>query len=338
MNVTIIGAAGMLGAKLAARLAADGTLAGRDVARMTLVDVVEPPVPHGWSDRTTTRAADLSEPGVAATLIADRPDVVYHLAAIVSGEAEADLDKGYRINLDGTRYLFDAVRAEHDASGGDYVPRVVYSSSVAVFGAPFPERIDDDFQQTPRTSYGAQKLMGELMLSDYTRRGIMDGVGLRLPTICVRPGKPNAAASGFFSGILREPIAGREAVLPVPDTVRHWFASPRAAVGFLVHAAGLDGEAIGPRRNLNLPGLSATVADQLESLGRVVGPEAVALVRREPDETIMGIVGNWAEDFDPARATALGFEAESSFDEILRVYLEDDAPESARRPAAADGA
>ena len=338
MDVLIIGAAGMLGAKLAARLAADGTLAGRDVRRMTLVDVVEPPVPDGWSDRATTRAADLSEPGVAAELIAERPDVVYHLAAIVSGEAEADLDKGYRINLDGTRYLFDAVRVEHDAGGGDYVPRVVYSSSVAVFGAPFPERIDDDFQQTPRTSYGAQKLMGELMLSDYTRRGIMDGVGLRLPTICVRPGKPNAAASGFFSGILREPIAGREAVLPVPDTVRHWFASPRAAVGFLVHAAGLDGEAIGPRRNLNLPGLSATVADQLESLGRVVGPEAVALVRREPDETIMGIVGNWAEDFDPARATALGFEAESSFDEILRVYLEDDAPGSARRPAAADGA
>ncbi len=334
MKVLIIGAAGMLGAKLAARLATDGALAGRDLTHLSLVDVVEPRAPDGWKDRTATRAADLSEPGVAAELIADRPDVVYHLAAIVSGEAEADLDKGYRINLDGTRYLFDAIRAEHDANGGKYVPRVVYSSSIAVFGAPFPERIDDDFQQTPRTSYGVQKLMGELMLSDYTRRGIMDGVGLRLPTICVRPGKPNAAASGFFSGILREPIAGQEAVLPVPDTVRHWFASPRAAVGFLVHAAGLDGEAIGPRRNLNLPGLSATVAEQLESLGRVVGPEAVARVRREPDATIMGIVGNWAEDFDPARARALGFEAEGSFDEILRVYLEDDAPESVRRSGA----
>jgi len=333
MNVLIIGAAGMLGAKLGARIAADGKLGERTVERLTLVDVVPPTVPDGWADRGEAFAADLSAPDTAARLVAGRPDVIYHLAAIVSGEAEADLDKGYRINLDGTRYLFDAVRAEHDASGGDYVPRLVYSSSVAVFGAPFPERIDDDFQQTPRTSYGVQKLMGELMLSDYTRRGILDGIGLRLPTICVRPGKPNAAASGFFSGILREPIAGLEAVLPVPDTVRHWFASPRAAVGFLVHAATLDGEAVGPRRNLNLPGLSATVADQLEALGRMVGPQAVALVRREPDAGIMGIVENWAQDFDPARAAALGFEAEGSFDEILQVYLEDDAPAGTPGPA-----
>jgi len=332
MKILIIGAAGMLGAKLAERLATAGSLGEHVIERMTLADVVEPRIPDGWEDRCDALAADLSVPGTAQRLVADRPDVVYHLAAIVSGEAEADLDKGYRINLDGTRYLFDAVRTEHEADTA-YVPRVVYSSSVAVFGAPFPERIDDDFQQTPRTSYGVQKLMGELMLSDYTRRGIMDGIGLRLPTVCVRPGKPNAAASGFFSGILREPIAGQEAVLPVPDTVRHWFASPRAAVGFLVHAATLDGEAVGPRRNLNLPGLSATVADQLDSLGRVVGPEAVARVRREPDETIMGIVGNWAQDFDPARAAALGFVAENSFDEILRVYLEDDAPASVRGPS-----
>ena len=325
MKVLIIGAAGMLGAKLAARLAADGAVAGREIERLELVDVVAPRAPEALADRTGTDVADLSEPGTAARLVAGRPDLVYHLAAIVSGEAEADFDKGYRINLDGTRHLFDAIRAEHEASGGEYVPRVVYSSSIAVFGAPFPARIDDDFQQTPRTSYGVQKLVGELLLNDYTRRGIMDGIGLRLPTICVRPGKPNAAASGFFSGIIREPIAGREAVLPVPDTVRHWFASPRAAVGFLVHAAGLDGERVGPRRNLNLPGLSATVAEQIESLGRVVGEEAVALIRREPDETIMGIVGNWAEDFDPARARELGFRAEGSFDEIVRVYLEDDA-------------
>jgi len=333
MHILIIGAAGMLGAKLAARLAADGTLAEQPVDRLTLIDIVTPPVPPDGTASCDAHAADLSEAGTIEPFIAERPDVIYHLAAIVSGEAEADLAKGYRINLDGTRHLFDAVRAEHDASDGEYVPRVVYSSSVAVFGAPFPPRIDDDFQQTPRTSYGVQKLMGELMLSDYTRRGILDGIGLRLPTICVRPGKPNAAASGFFSGILREPIAGQEAVLPVPDTVRHWFASPRAAIGFLVHAAGLDGEAVGPRRNLNLPGLSATVADQLESLGRVVGADAVALVRRKPDGAIMGIVGNWAENFEPARAEALGFVAERSFDEILRVYLEDDAPASVRGPA-----
>ena len=325
MKALIIGAAGMLGAKLAARLAEDGALEGREIERLHLVDVVAPHAPEPLADRTEAGVADLADPEVAARLVADRPDVIFHLAAIVSGEAEADFDKGYRINLDGTRRLFDAIRAAHDESGGDYVPRVVYSSSIAVFGAPFPARIDDDFQQTPRTSYGVQKLVGELLLNDYTRRGIMDGIGLRLPTICVRPGRPNAAASGFFSGIIREPIAGQEAVLPVPDTVRHWFASPRAAVGFLVHAATLDGEAVGPRRNLNLPGLSATVAEQIESLRRVVGEEAVGLIRREPDPAIMAIVGNWAEDFDPARARELGFRAESSFDEIVRVYLEDDA-------------
>ena len=325
MKVLIIGAAGMLGAKLAARLAADGALGGTDIESLHLVDVVEPRAPEGWEDRTEAGVADLAEPDTAARLLASRPDVVYHLAAIVSGEAEADLEKGYRINLDGTRHLFDAIRAEHSESDGKYVPRVVYSSSIAVFGAPFPERIDDDFQQAPLTSYGAQKLMGELLLSDYTRRGIMDGIGLRLPTICIRPGKPNAAASGFFSGILREPLAGHEAVLPVPDTVRHWFASPRAAVGFLVHAATLDGQRVGPRRNLNLPGLSATVAEQIEALERAAGPEAVALIRREPDETVMAIVGNWAEDFDARRAAELGFEAEGSFDEIIAVYREDDA-------------
>ena len=324
MKILIIGAAGMLGAKLARRLAADGALGGREIERLALVDVVEPTVPKGWNGRAEARVADLSEPGVAERLVEDRPDVVYHLAAIVSGEAETDLDKGYRINLDGTRHLLDAIRPAHEADGS-YRPRVVYSSSIAVFGAPFPERIDDDFQQAPLTSYGAQKAMGELLLTDYTRRGFLDGVGLRLPTICVRPGRPNLAASGFFSNIVREPVHGKEAVLPVDEDVRHWFASPRAAVGFLVHAATLEGERIGPRRNLNLPGLSATVAEQIESLGRVVGEEATALIRREPDPAIAAIVSNWPRDFDPARASALGFVAERSFDEIVRVYLEDDA-------------
>ena len=330
MKVLIIGAAGMLGAKLAERLATDGELAGRTVERLALVDVVAPPVPEALDDSASAEVADLSVPGTAARLIEPRPDVIFHLAAIVSGEAERDLAKGYRINLDGTRELLEAIRAAHEADAADgadggYVPRLVYSSSIAVFGAPFPDAIDDDFQQAPLTSYGAQKLMGELMVTDYTRKGILDGIGLRLPTICVRPGRPNAAASGFFSNIIREPVHGKEAVLPVPDTVRHWFASPRSAVGFLVHAAGLDGEAVGPRRNLNLPGLSATVGEEIESLGRVVGADAVKLVRREPDPAIVAIVGNWAERLAPRRAEALGFRAESSFDEIVRVYLEDDA-------------
>ena len=320
MRILVIGAAGMLGAKLVRRLAADGELGGRAVERLDLVDVVEPAVPEGWEGRAAARVADLSEAGVAATLIEARPDIVFHLAAIVSGEAERDFDKGYRINLDGTRELFDAIRL----AGEDYVPRVVFASSIAVFGAPFPPSLGDDYHTTPLTSYGTQKAIGELLLADYTRRGFMDGIGLRLPTLCIRPGKSNLAASGFFSNILREPIHGEEAVLPVPDTVRHWFASPRAAVGFLLHAATLDGARIGPRRNLTLPGLSATVAEQIESLGRVVGEEAVALIRREPDPEIMAIVENWAERLDATRATELGFVAEKSFDEIVRVYLEDE--------------
>ena len=330
MKVLIIGAGGMLGAKLSRRLADDGALGGRTIDHLALADVVAPAVPDGWSARARARVADLSTEGVAAALLEERPEVIFHLAAIVSGEAERDLEKGYRINLDGTRALFEAIR--HAGADGGYRPRVVFASSIAVFGAPFPERIGDDFHPTPLTSYGTQKAMGELLLTDYTRRGILDGVGLRLPTICIRPGTPNLAASGFFSNILREPIHGEEAVLPVPDTVRHWFASPRAAIGFLVHAATLDGARIGPRRNLSLPGLSATVAEQIEALGRVVGEEAVALIRREPDPGIAAIVGNWAENLDPAPPihTALGFSAERSFDEIIRVYLEDDAPHHAR--------
>jgi len=325
MKVLIIGASGMLGSRLARRIADEGRLGGHDVEHLALVDVITPTVPDGREGRTSAGVADLSESGVAARLIEDRPDLVFHLAAIVSGEAERDLEKGYRINLDGTRELFDAIRHANASDG--YRPRVVFSSSIAVFGAPFPDRIGDDFQLAPLTSYGTQKAMGELLLADYTRRGILDGIGLRLPTICIRPGKPNLAASGFFSNILREPIHGQEAVLPVPDTVRHWFASPRAAIGFLMHAATLDGARVGPRRNLSLPGLSATVAEQIEALGRVVGADAVALIRREPDAAIRAIVENWAEDLDPVRATELGFVAERSFEEIIRVYLEDDAPD-----------
>ena len=307
MRVLVVGAAGMLGRKLAVRLAQDGR-----VAELALVDVD--------AGDAETDVADVAEPGVAAALVASRPDVVFHLAAVLSGEAEADFDKGYRVNLDGTRRLLEAIRAV----GGGYRPRVVFASSIAVYGAPFPDPIGDDFQTTPLTSYGTQKAMSELLLADYTRRGLLDGVGLRLPTICVRPGKPNRAASGFFSSIVREPLNGEEAVLPVPDGVRHWFASPRAAVGFLVHAAELDGAALGDRRSLTMPGVSATVADEIEALRRVGGEEAVRRIRREPDETIMRIVAGWPGRFDARRAAALGFRAESDFEEIVRVHVEDE--------------
>ena len=197
------------------------------------------------------------------------PDVIFHLAAIVSGEAEADFEKGYRVNLDGTRFLFEAIRKVGDG----YQPRLVFTSSIAVFGAPFPEAIGDEFFHTPLTSYGTQKAIDELLLSDYTRRGFIDGIGIRLPTICVRPGKPNKAASGFFSNIIREPLAGHEAVLPVPETVRHWHASPRSAVGFLLHAAALDGATVGARRNLTMPGVAATVGEQIAALRKVAGDD-----------------------------------------------------------------
>lgn len=321
MHVLIIGGAGMVGRKLTERLAKDGSLAGSTIDKITLVDVVMPKVPAGAPFPIATLAGDLSSPGQAEALVESQPDVIFHLAAIVSGEAEADFEKGYRINLDGTRGLFEAIRHV----GGGYAPRVVFTSSIAVFGAPFPAGgIPDEFHLTPLTSYGTQKAIGELLLADYSRRGFFDGVGIRLPTICVRPGLPNKAASGFFSGIIREPLSGREAILPVPDTVRHWHASPRAAVGFLVHAATMDTGPLGARRNLTMPGLTATVADQIEALRRVAGDRVAGLIRREPDPAIIAIVSGWAEGCRTDRAQDLGFVAESTFDEIIRVHIDDE--------------
>ncbi|OYX87252.1 MAG: NAD-dependent epimerase [Azorhizobium sp. 39-67-5] len=318
MRILVIGGAGMVGRKLIERLARDGRLGGQAITALTAHDVVAParieaPFP------IEARVSDISVPGEAAALVADRPDVIFHLAAIVSGEAEADFDKGYRINLDGTRYLLDAVRVIEG-----YVPRFVFTSSVAVFGAPFPEAIGDEFFLTPLTSYGTQKAIGELLLADYSRRGLLDGVGIRLPTICVRPGKPNKAASGFFSGIIREPLNGQEAILPVSEDVMHWHASPRSAVGFLLHAATMDTAPLGARRSLSMPGLAVTVGEQIEALRRVAGDKAVALIRREPDPVVQAIVAGWPRRFDAARAESLGFKAESSFDEIIRIHVEDE--------------
>lgn len=322
MHILIIGAAGMVGRKLAARLSADGQLGGAPIAEMTLVDVVTPEAPEGFTGKVHAKEADLSAPGEAEALVSVRPDVIFHLAAIVSGEAELDFEKGYRINLDGTRYLFDAIRLANGADG--YRPRVVFTSSIAVVGAPLPYPIPDEYHTTPLTSYGTQKAICELLLSDYSRRGFFDGIAIRLPTICIRPGKPNKAASGFFSNILREPLVGQEAILPVSDDVRHWHTSPRSAVGFLIHGATIDLEKVGPRRALSMPGLSATVGEQIEALRRVAGDKAVALIRREPDEMIIRMVAGWAPGFEATRAKALGFTAETSFDEIIRVHIEDE--------------
>jgi nucleoside-diphosphate-sugar epimerase len=320
LHILITGAAGMIGRKLTERLGKEGALAGKPIDKLTLLDVVAPAKPEGFKAKLETVAANLAVPGEAAKAIAGRPDTIFHLAGVVSGEAEIDFEKGYRVNLDGTRALFEAIRA----IGDGYRPRLVYTSSIAVFGAPFPPSIPDDFHLTPLTSYGTQKAMGETLLADYTRRGFCDGVGIRLPSVVVRPGKPNKAASGFFSGIIREPLAGLEAVLPVPETVVHTHASPRAAVGFLVHAAGLARDALGPRINLSMPGVCCTVAEQIAALRRIAGDRVAGRIRRAEDALVARIVAGWPQRIEARRARDLGFKAESSFEEIVRIHIDED--------------
>jgi len=318
MRVLILGGAGMVGRKLAERMARDGRLGDALIDGLTLYDIIPATVPDGAPFPIKIETGDLPEPGEADRLLIDRPDVIFHLAAIVSGQAEQEFELGYRINMDGTRVVLDAIRK------ADYCPRLIFTSSLAVFGAPLPEPIGDDYSVAPLTSYGAQKAIGELLVSDFTRKGFVDGIAVRLPTICVRPGKPNAAASGFFSGIIREPLAEREAVLPVSEDVKHWHASPRAAVGFLMHAATLDSALIGPRRAFTLPGVAVTVGEQIEALRAIAGDKVASRIRREPDPFIQGIVDGWPRAFDTRRALDLGFEAEASFEDIIRVHIEDE--------------
>jgi D-erythronate 2-dehydrogenase len=320
MHILITGAAGMIGRKLTERLVIDRALGDRGIEKLTLIDIVTPARPAGFSDHVKTRAADLAAPDVAEKAIAERPQVIFHLAGVVSAEAETDFEKGYRVNLDGTRALLEAIRAV----GGSYKPKFVFTSSIAVFGAPFPEAIPDDFHLTPLTSYGTQKAISELLLADYTRRGFLEGVGIRLPSIVVRPGRPNKAASGFFSGIIREPLAGQEAILPVADSVLHWHASPRSAVAFLIHAAGLTRAQLGERINLTMPGVCCTVGEQIAALRRIAGDKVAGRIKRAPDELVERIVAGWPSRFEPRRALALGFKVEATFDDIIRAHIEDE--------------
>jgi nucleoside-diphosphate-sugar epimerase len=320
MHILITGASGMIGRKLVARLVEAGAPNGRGIDRLTLTDAGVPEKPANFAGAVDAIAADIGDPATAPALVAGRPDVIFHLAAIVSGEAELDFEKGNRVNLDGSRALLEAIRKVGDG----YRPRFVFTSSIAVFGAPFPETIPDDFHLTPLTSYGTQKAAVELLLADYSRRGFVDGVGIRLPTVSVRPGRPNKAASGFFSSIIREPLAGEQAVLPVAESVMHWHASPRSAVGFLLHAAALPSERLGPRVNLTMPGVACTVAEQIAALRRIAGDRVAGRIRHAPDPLVERIVSGWPRRFDPARAQALGFRAETSFAEIIRVHIDDE--------------
>ena len=313
MRVVITGGCGFLGRRVALQLLARG-----DVDELVLFDNAPSALPLPEDKRLSVLTGDIADSETVRRVISGGTHSVFHLAAVVSGQAEADTDLGYRVNLDGTRAVLDACRALGTC------PRVVFASSLAVYGGTLPPAVGDETPLTPQTSYGTQKAIGELLLSDYSRRGFLDGVGIRLPTICVRPGEPNQAASGFFSSIIREPLNDEEAVLPVPEDVRHWFASPRAAVDFLLHAAAIESAALGDRRCLTMPGVSETVAGQIAALQNVAGDAVVRLIRREPDETIMRIVAGWPRKFDARRALELGFRAEVDFAEIVRVYVEDE--------------
>lgn len=311
----------MIGQKLAHRIAAG--LIDVDVTELVLYDIVEAKLPEAAFSIQTT-SGNIADPEESMRLAALKPDIVIHLAAIVSSDAEKNFDKGWDINARGSWQLLEALREQHEASKGSYRPRVVFASSIAVFGGPYPEKIDDDFLCAPQTSYGAQKAMTELLVADYSRKGFIDGFSMRLPTICVRPGKPNLAASSFFSGIIREPLNGQEAILPVSDQTRHWHASPRAAAKFFTQAATLDTSKLNGRYSLNLPGVSCTVAEQIEALRTIAGNDVVKLIKPQDDEAINNIVKGWPCNFDPQRALALGFEGEKDFAEIIQIYMDDD--------------
>jgi len=325
VKVLVIGGGGMLGQKLARRLTQSRRLRGHTIDGITVADRI---APSGDGAFTLGTDADITSAADCDRLLADRPEVIFHLAAIVSGQAEEDFDLGYRVNVDGTKQLCDAIRRVGDG----YVPRVVFTSSVAVFGGPYPTVIDDSFHLTPRTSYGAQKVIGEMMITDYSRKGFLDGVAIRLPTVCVRPGTPNAAASGVFSNILREPLTGLPAVLTVPRDVSMVFCSPRSAVGFLVRAAELDTATLGTHRALTMPGVTATIADQIDALRRMAGEDAVSLITEKIDPVAEATVRAWDfPDFSAERAVALGFVGDSSVDELIQIFLDDDAPNHLRK-------
>jgi len=320
MKILIMGGAGMIGQKLLNLILSNPKLRNKQITEITLFDIIDSPYPSDSKIPIIVKSGDISNQQTSVDLVSSKPDIIFHLAAIVSGQAEQEFDLGWNINAKGSWGLFEAIRN----IGDNYCPRVVFTSSIAVFGAPFPEKITDDFFTTPLTSYGAQKAISELLLSDYSRKGMIDGVSIRLPTICVRPGKPNLAASGFFSGIIREPLNGKEAILPVSTEVRHWHATPRSAAGFLIHAAEIDTSLLNHRITLNMPGLSVTVQEQIEALERVAGNSVVKLIKHKPDPVIQKIVSGWARDFETKRSTQLGFKAENNFDEIIKVYIEDD--------------
>ncbi len=321
MRIVITGGAGFIGKKLAKALLERGTLVGaagpQPIERLVLFDVVPA---EGLPDdrRIQTMTGDIADAGEVRRLIGDDVGGVFHLAAIVSADAEQNFDLGMAVNLDGTRNVLEACRALPEPV------RLVFASSVAVYGGEVPEVLDDGTILTPQTSYGMQKAAGELLLNDYGRKGFVDGRALRLPTIVVRPGKPNKAASTFASSIIREPLAGQAAVCPVERDAKMYILSPRRVVEALIHAFELPAEAFGMTRMLTLPGITASIGAMVDALAEVAGEQVVRRIRWEPDPVIQKIVAGWPARIDAQRARALGFAADRDFAEIVRAHIEDE--------------
>jgi D-erythronate 2-dehydrogenase len=319
MRIVVTGGCGFLGRRVAMRLLEEGCALGT-VDELVLFDNAAPALPLPEDKRLRVVIGDIADRETVTQLIAPGTDAVFHLAAIVSGQAEADTDLGYRVNLDGTRAVLDACRALGSA------PRLIFASSLAVYGGVLPPEVGDDTALTPQSSYGTQKAIGELLVNDYSRKGFVDGRAVRLPTVVVRPGLPNRAASTFASSMIREPLTGRDALCPVsPDTVMA-LASPRRIVAGLVHALGLPGEAFGGCRTLQLPGFSVSVGEMAAALRRAGGDSAYARLRWEPDAQIQAIVGSWPQALATPRADALGFGRDRDIDEVVHAFIEDDLP------------
>ena len=319
MRIVITGGCGFLGRRVAMRLLESGSVLG-PVDELVLFDNAPPALPLPEDPRLRLVTGDIADRETVRALIAPGTDAVYHLAAIVSGQAEADTDLGYRVNLDGTRAVLDACRALGT------VPKLIFASSLAVYGGALPPEVGDDTALTPQSSYGAQKAIGELLVNDYSRKGFVDGRALRLPTVVVRPGRPNRAASTFASSIIREPLSGQDAVCPVsPDTVMA-LASPRRIVDGLVHALGIPAERFGATRSLQLPGFSVSVGKMADAVRRTAGADAYARIKWQPDPLVQAIVSSWPPALAAPRAEALGFRRDRDIDEVVRAFIEDDLP------------